>query len=305
MLDAALAQKALFAPGKGWSTATPTTSLAGLIVQKVTGRPISEEITKRIINRIGLRHTYWPAHRATRASASPTPRATSAEPPGGPLVDVTDRGPVHGRGRPDSSSPPRATSTASSSRCSDGKLLKPEQLTQMQTTVDGQRLRCHRRAATGSGLARMKLSCGGFAWTHGGDAPGYVTRNAVTGDGRAATVAVTGPAMTLARRPAPRGRPRHRTVQVSTTPSKRQPPPGAREGRGRFPPSSALAAFPDVPPVLRLMPSRPAARPRPSRARASGQGLAWGEPHPRDDLRSCMQREGLYPAGIVEPPGRS
>ena len=35
------------------------------------------------------------------------------------------------------------------------------------------------------------LSCGGVAWGHGGDIPGYETRTKVTPDGRAATVAVT------------------------------------------------------------------------------------------------------------------
>jgi D-alanyl-D-alanine carboxypeptidase len=62
LVDAALAKKALFAPGKGWSYSNTNYVLAGLIVQKVTGRPIGEEITARIIDRIGLRDTYWPEY---------------------------------------------------------------------------------------------------------------------------------------------------------------------------------------------------------------------------------------------------
>ena len=34
-------------------------------------------------------------------------------------------------------------------------------------------------------------TCGGVAWGHGGDIDGFETRNGVTEDGRAATVAVT------------------------------------------------------------------------------------------------------------------
>jgi D-alanyl-D-alanine carboxypeptidase len=46
-------------------------------------------------------------------------------------------------------------------------------------------------ARYGLGLISTPLSCGGLAWGHGGDIPGYHTRNAVTDDGRAVTVAVT------------------------------------------------------------------------------------------------------------------
>jgi D-alanyl-D-alanine carboxypeptidase len=47
-------------------------------------------------------------------------------------------------------------------------------------------------AGYGLGLQTFPLSCGGVAWTHGGDVFGYETRHAVTEDGRAAVVAVTG-----------------------------------------------------------------------------------------------------------------
>ena len=40
------------------------------------------------------------------------------------------------------------------------------------------------------GIATFRLSCGGFAWTHGGIAPGYVTYVGVTASGRAASIAV-------------------------------------------------------------------------------------------------------------------
>jgi hypothetical protein len=43
----------------------------------------------------------------------------------------------------------------------------------------------------GLGLLKIKLSCGGYAYGHGGDIDGYETRTGITKDGRAATIAVT------------------------------------------------------------------------------------------------------------------
>jgi D-alanyl-D-alanine carboxypeptidase len=72
-----------------------------------------------------------------------------------------------------------------------GKLLEPAQLEQMLTTVDAPDAGPRGDSQYGLGIQTFKLSCGGFAWSHGGDAPGYETRNAITTDGRQATVAVT------------------------------------------------------------------------------------------------------------------
>ncbi|AWS49243.1 serine hydrolase [Streptosporangium sp. 'caverna'] len=194
LLDAALSQKALFAPGKGWSYSNANYVLAGLIVQKVTGRPISEEITKRIIDRIGLRDTYWPAL-GDQSIRKPHPQGyfPAAD---GSLVDVTMGDPSMSWAAGQLTGTPRDLNRFMTALL-DGKLLKPAQLKQMQTTVTADDFDATGGARYGLGLARVKLSCGGYAWTHGGDAPGYVTRNAVTSDGRAATIAVTGPVMTL------------------------------------------------------------------------------------------------------------
>lgn len=74
----------------------------------------------------------------------------------------------------------------------NGALLEPERFAEMKKTVAAPTFDITGSARYGLGLGTFKLSCGGFAWTHGGDAPGYTTRNAVTKDGRAAAVAVTG-----------------------------------------------------------------------------------------------------------------
>ncbi|MCI4039683.1 serine hydrolase domain-containing protein, partial [Streptomyces sp. TRM75563] len=55
LLATALRHPAEFDPGKSWKYSNTNYVLAGLIVQKVTGRPLAEEIDRRVIKRIGLR----------------------------------------------------------------------------------------------------------------------------------------------------------------------------------------------------------------------------------------------------------
>lgn len=54
---AALAHPAQFAPGVKWEYSNTNYLLAGLIVERVTGRPVQEEITERVIDKARLRHT--------------------------------------------------------------------------------------------------------------------------------------------------------------------------------------------------------------------------------------------------------
>ncbi|WP_315987014.1 serine hydrolase domain-containing protein [Actinomadura sp. HBU206391] len=187
LLDVVLAQKSLFAPGTGWSYSNGNYVLAGLIIQKVTGRPVGEEITKRIIDRIGLRHTYWPAigDQSIR-EAHPQGYFPSAD---GSLADVTQLDPSMAGAAGQLIGTPRDLNRFMTALLG-GELLKPQQLKQMKTTVAADDFSATGGARYGLGLAAFKLSCGGWAWTHGGDSPGYVTRNAVTSKGRAATIAV-------------------------------------------------------------------------------------------------------------------
>jgi D-alanyl-D-alanine carboxypeptidase len=192
LVDAALTRPPLFAPGEGWSYANTNYVLAGLVVQQVTGRPIGEEITRRIIDRLGLRATYWPVEQDIRR-AHPHGYWPDAE---GGLVDVTEMEPSMGWAAGQLISTPRDLN-AFMTALLGGKLLRGAQLSAMKTLVDAPDFDTTGTARYGLGLATFDLSCGGVAWNHGGNAPGYVTRNAITEDGRAATVVVTGPAMSL------------------------------------------------------------------------------------------------------------
>jgi D-alanyl-D-alanine carboxypeptidase len=195
LLDFGLSHPALFAPGTSWEYSNTNYVVAALLVQKVTGRPIGEEITKRVINRIGLRHTYWPQV-GDQSIRGAHPQGYFAAKPGDPLVDVTESDPSAGWAAGAMISTPGDILTFFTALI-DGRLLAPAQLRQMETTVaaPGSDVRGDERY--GLGLETFSLSCGGFAWSHGGDYPGYETRNAVTSDGRGAVVAVTALPTTL------------------------------------------------------------------------------------------------------------
>ncbi|MEU8699908.1 serine hydrolase domain-containing protein [Streptomyces sp. NPDC048680] len=187
LVDIALRHEAHFAPGTKWEYSNTNYVLAGLIVQKVTGRPLAEELDRRVITRVGLRHTYFPA-RGETTIREPHPKGYDRESAAAPLSDVTEM---------DSSwawAAGQMISTNSDlnrffTALLTGRLLPAAQLAQMRTTVPAEYFGSGARY--GLGLVRMPLSCGGVYWGHGGSFPGYETRGGVTADGRAAHVAVT------------------------------------------------------------------------------------------------------------------
>ncbi|MFI1972187.1 serine hydrolase domain-containing protein [Streptomyces cinnamoneus] len=186
LLDLALQHKADFAPGEKWEYSNTNYVLAGLIVEKITGHPVAQEIDRRIIKPVGLRHTYFPAPGDTKIREA-HPKGYDRDASGAPL-DVTEFDPSWGW------SAGQMISTNSdlnrfSSAILDGRLLRPAQLADMRTTVPAEYF--GRGARYGLGLVSKPLSCGGVYWGHGGSMTGYETRGGATEDGRAANVAVT------------------------------------------------------------------------------------------------------------------
>ncbi|GAA3932869.1 serine hydrolase domain-containing protein [Actinoplanes auranticolor] len=169
--------------GAGWAYSNTGYVLAGLIAQKVTGRPLAELITTRVIDRIGLRDTYVPGVGEQRVRG-PHPLGYQRV-PGGDLRDFTVMDPSWGWGAGQVVSTPGDLNTFLRALL-DGKILGPAQLRQMRTVVD-----LGEGAGYGLGLMRAPLTCGGVAWGHGGDIPGYSTLDWATDDGRAVTLTVT------------------------------------------------------------------------------------------------------------------
>ncbi|MFD5490127.1 serine hydrolase domain-containing protein [Streptomyces virginiae] len=188
LLDIALRHEAHFAPGTKWEYSNTNYVLAGLIVEKVTGRDLAREIDRRIIQRLGLRHTYFPAP-GDVTIREPHPHGYHRETADGPLRDITDMDPSW------SWAAGQLISTNSDlnrffSELLRGRLLPDAQLAQMRTTVPADYF--GRGAGYGLGLVSRPLSCGGVYWGHGGSFPGYETRGGATEHGRrAAHIAVT------------------------------------------------------------------------------------------------------------------
>ncbi|MFE2876897.1 serine hydrolase domain-containing protein [Streptomyces roseus] len=184
----ALGYEADFAPGTRWAYSNTNYVLAGLIVEEVTGHPLSQELDRRIIQRIGLRHTYFPAP-GDATIREPHPRGYYRDSADAPLGDVTETDPSWGWAAG------QMISTNSDlnrffTELLGGGLLPRAQLAQMRTTVPAG-YPFDPRARYGLGLVSTPLSCGGVFWGHGGSFPGYETRGGVTDTGRAAAVAVT------------------------------------------------------------------------------------------------------------------
>ncbi|MFJ6384916.1 serine hydrolase domain-containing protein [Kitasatospora sp. NPDC092039] len=187
LLDGALAQKARFPAGTGWEYSNTNYIVAGLLIQKVTGRPVGEEVTKRVIDRIGLRHTYFPAPGDTGIHEA-HPHGYYRSSPDAPAIDYTET---------DSSAAWAAGAVVSTNTDLNafytallgGRLLPAPQLAEMRTTVPAELLGPGVRY--GLGLQSRPLSCGGLSWGHGGTTAGYRSRNGATDDGRAAAITVT------------------------------------------------------------------------------------------------------------------
>ncbi|MFI8930242.1 serine hydrolase domain-containing protein [Streptomyces sp. NPDC053474] len=178
LLARALKHKAHFKPGqKGkWEYNNTNYLVLGLIVEKVTHHSIAQEIDRRVIKRIGLRHTYFPAHGdATIKERHPQGYYQSAA--GAPLVNATEWDPSWAWAAGQMVS----TNTDLNrfyTALLGGRLLKEPQLRQMQKTVDA-KYPFPKGAGYGLGLVKTPLACGGVYWGHGGSMTGYETRGGV------------------------------------------------------------------------------------------------------------------------------
>ncbi|MFE7530202.1 serine hydrolase domain-containing protein [Kitasatospora sp. NPDC057542] len=186
LLDIALRQEPVFAPGARFGYSSTNYVLAGLIVQRVTGRPLAEEIDRRIVRRIGLRHTYFPAV-GDRTIREAHPKGYRRDSASGPLADFTELDPSAGWAAGQMISTNADLDRFFTELLIPDRLLPAAQLAQMRTTVPVG----DTGIGSGLGIFSRPLSCGGVYWGHGGDIPGYETRGGATDDGRAVNIAVT------------------------------------------------------------------------------------------------------------------
>ncbi|MGK5630451.1 serine hydrolase domain-containing protein [Streptomyces sp. URMC 123] len=179
LIGAAMAHAPLFPPGTGWSYSNTNYVIAGLLIEKVTGRPYAREIERRIIEPLGLRATRLPGtdHRMPRpAGRGYTDYSAGA---GARRHDVTELNPSQA-----GASGEMISSVGDLNRfyraLLRGRLLPARQLAEMRTTVPVDRTGS---MAYGLGLIEWRLSCGTTVWGHDGGIQGAVTSVTATGDG--------------------------------------------------------------------------------------------------------------------------
>ncbi|MFJ9696127.1 serine hydrolase domain-containing protein [Kitasatospora sp. NPDC101183] len=182
-----LVDDSLKVPGRrGWGYANTNYILAGMVIQKATGRPAHQEIEDRVLRPLGLDRTRWLGTSPTL----PEPHARAyqffdAE----HRIDVTEQVPVDHE----------ILSFVSTTRDENllfrgllsGRLLPAAQLAEMKATVevspDLTRM-WGKGSGYGLGLVERRLTCGGTYWGHEGGDGGYITLNGVTADGRRSAV---------------------------------------------------------------------------------------------------------------------
>ncbi|TDD32258.1 class A beta-lactamase-related serine hydrolase [Actinomadura sp. KC06] len=182
LLATALKHPPLFKPGKGWSYGNTGYLLAGMLIEKVTGRPYGEEIKRRILEPLELRHTYVPVEESFLPRPHPRGYVRTA-PDAAPL----DRTRLNPSVAPSSGN---MVSTASDvnrffGALLGGRLLDRPELREMMTT---RRTGRESGSRYGLGLERVRLPCGGHLWGHAGDFIGFSTRSGVNADGRTVTI---------------------------------------------------------------------------------------------------------------------
>jgi len=186
LLDVALTRPADFAPGERWQYSNTNYLVLGLLIERVTGRTLAEQVQQRIVEPLGLRHTYLPqaGERELRGTHPIGYHLTDD----GELRDITTMDASFAWSAGAIVASPSDLNTFMQALL-DGTLLTADSLTEMQNGVPaGDEL--WPEATYGLGLQSFPLSCGGTAWGHGGDIPGTQTRNAVGPDGTAVTIAV-------------------------------------------------------------------------------------------------------------------
>ncbi|WP_329375213.1 MULTISPECIES: serine hydrolase domain-containing protein [unclassified Streptomyces] len=172
-----------FPAGTRWAYSNTNYVLAGMIIEKITGRTWEQQVHDRILRPLRLQHTDTPGTKPFL----PHPHAANYQQFAldGPMVDTTI--PY----RPfDSGADGSMTGTARDlnrffTALANGRLLRPAEFAAMRPTVAVPQDSGHPAGTRdGLGLFFTPLSCGDGYLGHGGSGFGYVIRTATTTDGR-------------------------------------------------------------------------------------------------------------------------
>ncbi|MEZ0339176.1 serine hydrolase domain-containing protein [Mycobacterium sp. pV006] len=185
LLERALARPAQFSAGTALAYTNTNYVIAGLLIEAVTGSPAADEITRRIIDPLGLRNTYFPAPGDTGLRS---PFARGYELVDRERTDVTAFN-ASAAGMSGALVSTNEDMSAFITALLDGHVVPPTQLREMMDTVPQSPSDPSMRY--GLGLASIALSCGVTVWGHGGDLPGYHSLVVKPVSGPALSITVT------------------------------------------------------------------------------------------------------------------
>ncbi|ONI90677.1 alkaline D-peptidase [Saccharothrix sp. ALI-22-I] len=180
LLDVAFAHAPYFKPWEeGWHYSNTNYIVAGMLIERVTGRMYGDEVRSRILRPLGLTHTIVPGQWA----GLPYPHARGYTEVDGRLVDATLMNPSL-----DWAAGEMISTADDLNRFFDallgGRLTSQASLAAMrQTREDTGTI-----FAYGLGLQRFDLPCGRSVWGHGGELIGYLTYATRADGGRLATL---------------------------------------------------------------------------------------------------------------------
>ncbi|MFI6056117.1 serine hydrolase domain-containing protein [Streptomyces violascens] len=177
------------APGAAWLYSNTNYEILGMLIEQVTGMPVAQVITSRIIQPLGLTATTFPAagDRSVPKPAVHGYRGVRV----GPFFLWTDVW---------TSIEPSEDSTAGAMISTEqdlsafyraligGKVVSAASLAEMEKSVSIGGSGSSSDLGYGLGLIKYNLSCGGVAWGHDGEITGYYAETLVTEDGRYASV---------------------------------------------------------------------------------------------------------------------
>ena len=175
LLDVGFATPPYFPSGQGWHYSNTNYVIAGLLVERLTGKRYGAAVTERIIHPLRLNQTTVPGTDPTL----PEPHAHGYTEVGGGFVDATEMNPSLDWAAGE------MISTASDlnryvAALLGGELTSPAALAAMRETIETAPDQLFRY---GLGLQQFDLPCGATVFGHSGELLGYLTYALATEDG--------------------------------------------------------------------------------------------------------------------------
>lgn len=178
LVDLSLAEPSTTEPGAAYKYSNTNFVVVGMLIERLTGRPVGDAYQRRVIKPLGLRQTSY-VHPDTRIAGPRVRGYLHPDEAGAPLVDSTEQTASWAQSAGAVISSPTDLNTFTSALLR-GRLLSPATLEAMTTVTptDTANTRFY-----GLGLRRYDLTCGTRVYGHTGTVQGYYTYAFSTRDG--------------------------------------------------------------------------------------------------------------------------